>query len=71
LKRRRLTENISVYLKPEEAKKLKRVAEQFGLSISDVARFCILYVVNQVLAESTFIEVMAGATQPKGGEKHD
>jgi len=63
---KRRLDTISVYLPHHEAERIRQIANRFGLSVSEVARFCLLYTVKVVLKSKPFPQVMMDATGEEG-----
>lgn len=57
MKRKERLFPVTVYFSPDDYKLVRKIARQTGLSLSDVCRICVLYVVNEVLTIKPFVEV--------------
>jgi hypothetical protein len=54
---------VTVYFNRDEFTRVRRLAKQVGLSLSDVVRLSTLYVMNEVLIAQSFVTVMNKATE--------
>ncbi len=54
---------VTVYFSRDEYARVRQVAKQVGLSLSDVIRLCTKYVLDEVLMAQSFISVMSKASE--------
>ncbi len=60
---------VTVYFDRDEYHRVRKIAKQAGLSLSDVVRLCVKYVINEVLMAQSFISVMSKATEGEVKER--
>lgn len=50
---------VTVYFDKDDYRKVRNLAKQTGLSLSDICRMCTLYVLNEVMGKTTFSTIVS------------